>query len=393
MKIALFTDTYLPSVNGVARALNALVEHAAAAGHEVALVTPQVDETPRAVALHHKLAGPAFPLYPELRMCAPRLGDSVRRSLEEFAPDVVHAATEAGVGLAGRRWARRRGLPLVTSFNTLFPDYLSGYRMGALSPALWAYLRWFHAGAALTVTPSDWMRRELARHRFHKRIGIWSRGVDTELFHPARRSWPLRRALAPDAEVLLLYVGRMAVEKKVPLLLEAFPEIRERTRRRVALVMVGGGPALTQLEARAPEGVRFVGYKHGEELAAHYASADLFLFPSDTETFGQVVTEAQASGLPAVVPDRGGVVDTVIPCRTGYRFAPGDASSMARAVARLVDDPPLRLHMGSNARADAEARGWAGVCAGLLDRYATVARGDRAFYASARERAAAALVS
>ena len=371
MRIALFTDTYRPTVNGVARALGLLVDHADRDGHEVALVTPRVGE--EAVArFHRQLPGPRFPLYPELRACAPLLGAETRARLRRFRPDVVHAATEAGVGLAGRRWAARHRAPLVTSFNTLFPEYLHDYRLGFLEGALWAYLRWFHRAAALTVTPSEWMRGELARRGFHRRTALWSRGVDATLFHPRKRSWPLRRALAPAADVILMYVGRIAREKKVELLLDAFPQIQERTARRLALVMVGDGPALPELRARDLPGVHFTGYKHGEELAVHYASADLFVFPSDTETFGQVVTEAQASGLAAVVPDRGGVIDTVMPCLTGYRFAPGDATSLARAAAKLVDDPTRRMQMGARARAAAEQRSWQRVFDDLFGQYAAL---------------------
>jgi glycosyltransferase involved in cell wall biosynthesis len=373
MRIALFTDTFRPTVNGVAHALGLLVDHAGRAGHEVALVTPRLEQEAAGTRFHRQLPGPRFPLYPELRACTPRLSAAVREEVDRFRPEIVHAATEAGAGLAGRAWARRRGVPLVTSFNTLFPEYLRDYRLGFLEGSLWRYLRWFHGGAALTVTPSEWMRGELARRGFHSRTALWARGVDSTLFHPSKRSWLLRRALAPEAEVILMYVGRIAREKKVDLLTEAFPQIQERTPRRVALVMVGDGPARAELESRRVPGVHFAGYKHGEELAIHYASADLFVFASDTETFGQVVTEAQASGLPAVVPDRGGVTDTVTPCLTGYRFEPGDATSLARAAAKLVDDPTKRMQMGARARAAAEGRSWQRVFGGLFDRYRTLA--------------------
>lgn len=373
MRIAIFTDTYLPTVNGVARALGALVRHALRAGHEIALVTPPVDVVARDVTLHQIMPGRRFFLYPELRACAPLLAASARGALEEFAPDVVHAATEAGVGLAGRRFALARGIPLVTSFNTLFPEYLAGYRLGALEPALWRYLRWFHGGADLTVTPSEWMRRELLRRGFHARLALWSRGVDAELFHPARRSDALRAELAPAADVILLYVGRLAAEKKVGLLLDAFASVRARASVRTALALVGNGPALPELRARAGEGVVFTGYRTGMELAAHYASADVFVFPSDTETFGQVVTEAHASGLPAVVPDRGGVTDIVVPGRSGRRFRPGDAASFAAAIVDLVHDAALRSDMGRVARADAEQRSWEAVGTGLIGRYEILA--------------------
>lgn len=389
MRIALFSDTYHPTVNGVARALGLLVEHAVGAGHKVALVTPVVGERAANAHVHRQLPGPRFPLYPELRACVPRTDVATRRLLQEFRPDLVHAATEAGAGLAGRRWARRNGVPLVSSFNTLFPEYLRDYGLAFVKGPLWSYLRWFHGPAALTVTPSQWMRAELRKRGFHPRTALWSRGVDGTLFHPRKRSWLLRQSLAPEAEVILLYVGRIAHEKKVRVLLDAFPAIQRQTSRRVTLVVVGDGPALADLRARAVPEVHFIGCKHGEELALIYASADVFVFPSDTETFGQVVTEAQASGLPAVVPDRGGVTDTVVPYRTGLRFQPNDAQDLVHAVVRLVDDPACRMHMAERARANAERRTWECVFESLFRRYGRLIETRQALRRPVRRRHAA----
>lgn len=376
MRIALFSDTYLPTVNGVARALGLLVEHARAAGHEVALVTPKVAEGLPAedVAFHETLPGVPAPMYPELQAARPWLGRRIRRRLERFDPHIAHVATEAGVGLAGRSWALSRRIPLLTSFNTHFPDYLAGYGLGRLEGTLWAYLRWFHGRADARVCPSEWARAEMLQHGIKPPVGIWSRGVDSRAFHPRRRSEALRRELAPDADVLLMYVGRIAPEKRVPLLLEAWPEIRTRASRKVVLVLVGDGPALEELQGRRLEGVVFTGYRHGAALGAHFASGDVFVFPSDTETFGQVVTEALASGLPAIAPRRGGVVDTVVPGRTGELFEPGDAGDLARKTLLLIEDDVLRRRMARAARAEAEERSWSRVFRSLFTLYAETCR-------------------
>jgi glycosyltransferase involved in cell wall biosynthesis len=376
MRIALFTDTFLPTLNGVARALGLLVEYADRAGHEVALVTPDIDgrDWPD-VALHIRLPGPELPFYRELKAARPWLGAANRRRLAEFDPDIVHSATEALVGMVGRRWAKARGVPFVSSYCTNFADYMAGYRMGFLEGTVWSTLRWFHGGAHTTFCPSNATLTDLAERGFHSRMKIWGRGVDSELFHPRRRSDELRREIAGDAEVILAYVGRIAPEKRVDLLIEAFPKIRAATQRRVALMFVGGGPALEGLKARGVEGVHFAGYRRGEDLAAHYASADAFVFPSDTETFGQVVTEAMASGLPVVAPARGGVMDTVIPGETGYLFEPGDTHAIAEAALRLVDDDELRARMAAQSRSAAEARSWAGVFDRLFADYAEALSG------------------
>jgi glycosyltransferase involved in cell wall biosynthesis len=270
----------------------------------------------------------------------------------------------------GRRWALREGIPLVTSYCTNFPDYLPGYGLGLAQGWCWRHLRGFHDAARITFCPSEATRSDLRGRGFHERMRIWSRGVDAELFNPSKRSEALRREIAPDADVLLTYVGRIAPEKKIDLLIEAFPRIRERASVSVSLLLVGGGPALERLQSLRLEGVHFAGYQRGEELAAHYASADLFVFPSDTETFGQVVTEALASGLPVVAPARGGVTDNVIPGLTGALFEPGDVDDLVAATLPLVEDAAHRRRFARDGRARAEDRSWAEIFSRLFEDYA-----------------------
>lgn len=376
MRIALFTDTCLPTVNGVARTLGLLIDHAGPDGHEVLLVSPRLDEAPHARTVEHvTLPGVTLPFYRELKAARPWLGGAGARALARFQPDVAHVATEALVGLVGRRWARANRVPLVTSYCTNFPEYLSGYGVGFAEGACWAHLRRFHDAARITLCPSRATMSDLEARGFHDRLGIWSRGVDAQLFNPARRDLELREKMAPGADVVLLYVGRIAPEKKVELLLEALPSIRAKTSRRIALVFVGGGPALEGLRAAAPPDVHFAGYRSGKDLAAHFASADAFVFPSDTETFGQVVTEALASGLPVVAPARGGVVDTVIPGETGFLFTPGRADELALHTARLAADDELRRSLGARGREMARKRSWSEVFRGLWQDYEKASSG------------------
>jgi len=375
MRIALFTDTYLPEVNGVARTLGRLVSHAAGRGHQVALVTPRVSPGSAVhTVMHRQLWGVPVPVYPELKLARPldRVG---RRELERFQPHLVHVATESVVGASGARWAVRRGVPLITSFHTNFPAYLPGYGLGWAEAWVWRHLRRFHARAALTYCPSRATLEMLRGKGFHDRIRIWSRGVDSQLYHPSRRRESVRQRLAPGADRILLYVGRLAPEKRVGVLLDAFPEIQRRSRVRVALVLVGDGPAAVEYRRRAGDGVRFTGYLKGVELAEAYAAADLFVFPSDTETFGNVVTEALASGVPAVVPDAGGVTETVRAGETGVLVPPGDSSAFAGAVLSLLHDEGLRARLAAGARAEAESRSWSRILDGLLDGYREVLEG------------------
>lgn len=374
MRIALFTDTFPPTLNGVARALGLLVEHANRQGHEVGVVsTRESDDAWPGTAFHIRLPGVRLPFYKELQAAQPVLGRNARRLLKGFRPHIVHSAVEALVGMAGRRWARENGVPFVSSYCTNFPEYLAGYGLGLLEGAAWSHLRRFHGAARLTFCPSAATLRDLQARGFHPRLRIWGRGVDSDLFHPSRRDPTLRERMAPGAEVILLYVGRIAPEKRVDLLLEAFPHIRDAASGKVALVFVGGGPALEGIRRRGLEGVYFAGYQRGEVLAAHFASADAFLFASDSETFGQVVTEAMASGLPVVAPARGGVLDTVVPGETGFLFPPGDVAGLVEAGLRLVEDPALRGRLGRGARAATEDRSWDAVFRRLFRDYAEAA--------------------
>lgn len=235
MRVALFTDTYAPQVNGVARTLARLVTHLQSKGVRVALVTPCVeDEVAREADLQIPVQSMSAPLYPELQLARPTDRATGRR-LAAFAPDIVHVATECTIGWSGRRWAARTGVPLVTSFHTNFPDYLPGYGLGILQGPLWRYLRLFHEAAAVTLCPSRATRRALRARGFHDRIRVWSRGVDPCLYKPERRSDTVRARLAPGADRILLYVGRLASEKRIHLLLEAFPRIRAGVGPRTAL--------------------------------------------------------------------------------------------------------------------------------------------------------------
>lgn len=393
MRIALFTDTCWPTLNGVARALRLLIEHAATAGHEVALVSPRVSEEPHpGTHLHLQLPSFTVPFYRELQAARPWLDARQDQALRDFAPDVVHAATEAFVGSAGHRWARGHGVPLVTSYCTNFADYLKGYGLGWAQGWCWRHLRNFHAHAGITFCPSQATLDDLQRRGFHPRMRLWSRGVDAQLFTPERRSERLRQEFAPGADLVLMYVGRIAPEKKIDLLIDSFPVIRARAAgmgRRVALVLVGDGPALDPLKKQAGPDVHFTGYRRGEELARHYASADLFVFPSDTETFGQVVTEALASGVPVVAPARGGVIDTVVPDETGRLFEPGNIADFTDQVLALIGNDMLRARIARQARVAAERRSWSAVFEQLFDDYAAAVatgRADPRHHAAPRSR-------
>jgi glycosyltransferase involved in cell wall biosynthesis len=307
------------------------------------------------------------PVYPELKMALPRVGE-VARSLEEFAPQLVHLATESTMGLIGRWWAIRNGVPIVTSFHTNYAEYARGYRMGVFERGIWRYLRWFHAVARFTFYPSHDTGEALRAMGFRAPGRLWSRGVDAEAFSPSHRNAEVRARIAPGAKTILLFVGRIAPEKSCAVAMDVFARVRSEFPD-TALVFVGDGPARAELEAKKVPGVHFLGYRRGRELSEVFASGDLLLFPSGTETFGNVVLEAFASGIPAVVADRGGVRDTVVDGETGFRCRAGEAGDFAARLNTLLADPGLRSEMGRRAREVALTRSWESVFDGLFRSY------------------------
>lgn len=376
MRVALFTDTYLPQLNGVSRTLSRLVEHLGALGHEVALVSPRITgpDTRARTLLHLQVPGIPFPLYRDLKLTRP-ITRWEKRLLTSFDPHVVHCATESVLGWGGRRWALRNRRPLITSFHTNFPAYAGEYRLGAAAPLGWKLLRHFHAPAERTFCPSADTLTELTARGFHPRLSIWSRGVDAHAFNPDRRNQAFREEVAPGAEVLLIYVGRLAGEKRLDVLMDAFISVRNRASVRVGLLMVGDGPLGPRLRERGVPGVHFLGFLSGETLGRAYASGDVFAFPSDTETFGNVALEAMASGLPVVAVRKGGVKEVVDHGRTGLLVEPRDPMAMADALLSLVEAPARRHRMAQEARAEALTRTWPRILDEVVEGYHLAAEG------------------
>ncbi|MCL7959854.1 MAG: glycosyltransferase family 1 protein, partial [marine benthic group bacterium] len=335
----------------------------------VALVTPRIGQGPAAgTRLHMQLPSFSVPIYPQLQLARP-MGPLGSRQLRAFDPDVVHVATEFTVGWSGVRWALDQGVSLLTSFHTDFPAYLAGYGLGRLKGPAWRYLRLFHERSVHTFCPSRATLRQLRDNGFGHRLSVWSRGVDGDRFHPAHRNVAIRRQLSGEAEKLLVYVGRLAPEKRVDVLLEAFRILRSDLGPHVALAVIGDGPARADLERTAPRGVTFTGFLQGDDLAAAYASGDIFTFPSDTETFGNVVLEAMASGLPVIAPSRGGVTDFVRHGENGMLVEPREPAEFACAARRLLQDAAARSRMARQARTAAEGRSWYRVFDGLFSAY------------------------
>ncbi len=362
LRVACVTETYPPEVNGVSLTVARMVEGLQARGHDVQLLRPRQTRAQAAGQgdrFHEVLLrGLPIPRYPSLRMGVPSKRTIVKLwTLQR--PDVVHIATEGPLGWSALQAALHLKLPVCSDFRTNFHAYTQYYGIGWLRKPILGYLRKFHNRTRCTMVPTDALKRELALEGF-QRLEVVTRGVDTRQFDPARRSAALRASWGADDETLVVAcVGRLAREKNLELLLEAFRAIEQRVPG-ARLLLVGTGPLEEELRAACP-GAIFAGQRRGEDLAAHYASADLLLFPSVTETFGNITTEAMASGLPLVAFDYAAAAQLIVNGEHGVRVPLGDAHAFVEAALELAVDPPRRERIGRAARERALRFDWGAI--------------------------------
>ncbi len=378
MKVAIITENFLHKLDGVTRTLARLLEHLEGGGHEALLLGPESGMKSYAGAEVVGTAGVPFPFYPELKFNFFR--PLFIRRLSEFQPDVVHLVDPVVLGAAGLAAARMLGKPLISSYHTNLAAYCQHFGFPLFTRPMWSYNRFIHNQCALTFCPSPSTARMLRSQGF-QHVDIWPRGVDIALFTPTRRSLELRTSWLEDwqqqeATTILLYAGRISWEKNLRLLIQAY---REMDHTHCHLVMVGDGPALQEVKQEMGElPVTFTGYLSGEELARVYASADIFAFPSRTETFGQVVLEAMACGLPVVGLQAEGVCDIVKDGQTGFLLPvetldeQEQSSTYAQLLTQLVDHCGLRRQMGQRALEEAGQRTWGEAMRTLLKGYESV---------------------
>ncbi len=371
MRVAVFSEVYWPMVSGVGVTLLRLTEALEARGHRVRVYTasyPLPESEPDRPEVHRSPSLPFF-LYRDVQWAFPRMRD-ILADARAFAPDVVHAATEFALGVAGIKTARALGIPVVASAHTDYDKYASRYGVQWAVRAGWPYLRWFYGHASRVLCPSQLYERHLnSRGVMH--TGVWSRGIDPEEFHPRFRSQAYRRSFGvgdQESDLLVTYVGRIAKEKNLELLLRAWELLGVR-REGAQLVLVGRGPLEAEIREWQIPGVHLAGLKQGRELSEAYASADLFAFPSSTETFGNSVLEAMGSGLPPVVAAAGGVLEFATHGENAWMVAPDSVDAMLEGLDRLIHDPVLRSRLSAGALATARARTWHSIYERLVDEY------------------------
>jgi glycosyltransferase involved in cell wall biosynthesis len=367
VKVALVTETYPPEVNGVAMTLSRLTGGLVKRGHSVEVVRPrQKDEIEGAViepvngsgapsVAQWLVPGAPIPFYKTLRMGLPVQGTLVKR-WSETRPDVVHVATEGPLGLAALNAAKKLGLPVTSSYHTNFHQYGGHYGLRFGRDLALLYMRWFHNQAACTLAPTDEMCAQLENEGF-ERLRTLARGVDATLFSPGKRSAELRASwgAGPDDPVMI-YVGRIAAEKNLGQAVEAFLAM-QAIEPRAKFVLVGDGPEKGPLAAKHPQ-FHYAGMRRGEELAAHYASADAFVFASVTETFGNVITEAMASGLVVVAYDYAATRQHVRHGVNGFAAEFGDRAAFVAAAREAINRRVEWQTLRGNARATALTITW-----------------------------------
>ena len=359
LHIAVVTETYPPEVNGVAMTLGHMVQGLLARGHRVSLTRPRqhAHDVADSSARHATtlVRGLPIPGYAGLRFGLPA-SRLFRRQWRADRPDVVQVVTEGPLGASAVAVARELGIPAVSEFHTNFHAYSRHYGFGWLEALVAAHLRRLHNRCRMTLVPSRQLGVDLLRRGYHG-IRVVARGVDTQLFNPVRRSAALRAAWkVGNDDLVVAHVGRLAPEKNLPLLLTTFDAIRSYVPS-ARLLLVGDGPSRRLLEKRHPEHI-FAGMRHGEDLAAHYASADLFLFPSLTETYGNVTLEALASGLPVVAYRMAAAAELIRHGDNGMLAEPGASDQFVRAALDLVSRPHARRRAVEAAPVSVAALDW-----------------------------------
>lgn len=371
MRVAIVAETFLPVVNGVTNSVLRVLEHLRRTGHQALVVAPGPGPETYQGAQIVRVPAIDLPVLDAVPMGVPTR--KILTALADFEPDVVHVAAPMFVGAGGLWAARRLGLPTVAVYQTDYAGFATSYGLGFASRSAWRWVRRLHSTADRTLAPSTAAMEDLATNGV-PRVHRWARGVDTVRFRPSRRDDALRARLAPNGELLVGYVGRLALEKRVLRLgvLQNLPGVR--------LVVVGDGPERAELARQLPNAA-FLGFRSGDELAEIYASLDVFVHTGPYETFCQAVQEALAAGVPVIAPDSGGPRDLVFPGRTGFLLpetfgADGDVAfgaALRAAVTILGADPDLRARFGAAARRSVVHRTWPAVCEELIGHYTEVA--------------------
>ncbi|QUG86124.1 glycosyltransferase family 4 protein [Bacillus nitratireducens] len=370
MRVAIFTDTFTPQVNGVAKTLERLTKYFQKENIAYSVFAPQHTAEDNFVANVNKMRSiPLTILYPECRLAFPT--PRIKRELLAFKPDIIHIATPFNMGLCGLYYAKKLNIPVVGSYHTDFDAYLRYYKIEFLSNMLWNYLRWFHSHMQKNFVPSPETLHQLKKKGFQQ-LYIWGRGVDCTLFHPTYNKDLFRKKYNITAKYILSYVGRLAPEKDIDTL-QTLIQTTNKERDDIHWLIAGDGPLAKGLYENVPKtNITFTGYLQGANLAEAYASSDLMVFPSATETFGNVVLESLACGTPVIGANSGGVKNIIIDEKTGFLCEPKNEDSFLSSIYSLLNNEERLKQMGVAASSYAKSQSWDEIFHSLFNRYEEV---------------------
>jgi glycosyltransferase involved in cell wall biosynthesis len=369
MRIALFTDTYKPQINGVSNTVERMVEYFNNHGVEYQLFLPKYGKEKDDDRFHHSLSVPLW-FYRDCRISFPNIFKIIR-ALKNFRPDIIHVMSEYPMGWAGIIAGKLLGIPVVSSYTTHIANYTQYVKLAYLKPLVLSYFQYFHRKSKRVLVPSNDAIQYLNRNGINH-TQLFTRGIDTKKFHPKHRDYQLRKEWDAEGKIVFLYVGRISAEKNLSVLINAYKAIKQFYPDRVQLVMAGDGPLMEYCKSNLPEDTIFTGFITGEKLAKTYASADVFVFPSSSETLGNVVLEAMASGLCVIGSNEGGVGELIINYDNGISFDSRYAHLLTDLMLKVMDRPELREFMRIGGRNFAKDRSWLSIFDSLLFEYRIV---------------------
>ena len=385
MKVAFFTDTFVPEVNGVANTLAKLssylernsIDHAffaPAYNYKNGMGEPDYLSQNKRV---HRFSGIKVSVSPESCLAFPK-AKMINDLCDAFDPDIVHVTTEFGIGYKGMKYATSRKLPLIMSHHTDYCKYLKYFDMSPLETVAEKYMKWFYGFSHKTLVPSKHTLKQLEDKGF-KDLGIWTRGIDTNKFNAGHRSTRLREVLGIGKKFAFLYVGRLSPEKGLDVLMKSIAEINSLHPGKAAFVFTGDGPYAETIRRSGFENVIMTGFKRDRELSEIYASCDCYAFPSGTETFGNTALEAIASGLPVAGIDGGGVTDFLTHEYNALLATEGDQDSFTKNMISIMESEILRRRLSENGVITADTRDWDNIFNTLVEDYSTVIEKNAAY--------------
>ena len=369
MKVAIFTDTFLPQINGVTKNLSKQLEFFEKEGISYQVFAPDFksDDKNEDTFNTYRVPSLGFFLYPECRLSIPHYY-KIKRILKEYDPDIIHTVTQFNLGLCGLKYANKLNIPLINSYHTNFSQYLHYYSLKFLKKPVWSFLRWFHNQGQYNLCPSQITKKEL-KNKGIKNLKVVTRGINHNKFSPIHRDQRLREKLNLKDKLCLLYVGRLAPEKNIEILIDSIKKLNENYKNKIKLVLTGDGPSKSKLIKMAPDNVHFTGYLTGQDLEKIYASADIFTFSSITETYGNVILEAMSSGLPVVAMLEGGVKENLVDEYNGLACYNNNVEELTGNIERLITNTDLRQKLAKNARKYALSQTWDKVYIKLINIY------------------------